>query len=225
VDDDDDASADAAVSDEPGSDAAESDRDASEDTDSKSDGGTHAEAGADASMDASARDAAVSDASTALMDNRLQPFEVGRSWTYRRVMLDGGVDTTCMGSLESSVSKTVMRDAAVGYEYVPTCLGTTRVQMFFDGDDIWAYVGAAPEPVHYAASPVEAGVSWDAGAFQYLWAAQDTAVVPAGTFDRCIRRIATNAQGSYLVLCRGVGLVLSESPSENYRLELVSKNF
>ena len=29
----------------------------------------------------------------------------------------------------------------------------------------------------------------------------------------------------YVVLCRGVGLVLVESPDDNYRLELASKNF
>jgi hypothetical protein len=182
--------------------------------------------GGQSSSEAGTRDATTNARDAGQRDDRLQPFEVGRSWSYRRVWLDGGADATCEGSLESSVTKMVTRDAAVGYEYLPTCIGTTKVQMFLSGDDIWAYVGsAALQPIQYAASPVEAGVSWDGGAVQYVWEAQDTVSVPAGTFDRCIRRTGVTDKSGFLVLCRGVGLVLNENRSEGTRTELVSKNF
>jgi hypothetical protein len=189
------------------------------------------DAGSDHDMDASSgadggtRDAMIGASDASARDDRLQPLEVGRRWTYRRVAIDGGADAACEGSLESSVTKLVMRDAAVGYEYLPTCFGATKVQMFLSGDDIWAYVGSALAPVQYAASPVEAGVSWDGGSIQYVWEAQDTVTVPAGTFDRCIRRTGAVDKSGYLVLCRGVGLVLNENRMDGTRTELVSTNF
>jgi hypothetical protein len=191
---------------------------------SKSDAGGRADSALDAQT-TSALDAASREAGSALNDNRLQPFEVGRRWTYSRLTLDGGADAACMGSLVSSVTKTVTRDAAVGYEYVPTCFGTTAVQMFFEGDDIWAYVGMSEQAIHYAASPVEAGVSWQSSGIAYVWEAQEKVDVPAGSFDHCIRRSGPSSPGSYLLFCRGVGLVVSQNVLENARMELVSKNF
>lgn len=198
------------------------------------DAGEAADASADRPHDAATRmdarvadskDSGLRDASSAARDDRLQPFEVGRRWTYSLATLDGGGDATCQGSLESSITKTVMRDAAVGYEYLPTCFNG-KVQMFLEGDDIWAYVGDSGRPTHYAASPVEAGVSWTSDvSTQYMWEAQDTIVVPAGSFDRCIRRTVVSAPGSYLLFCRGVGLVVGQNSVDNTRLELVSKNF
>jgi hypothetical protein len=165
------------------------------------------------------------DAGTGIGDDRLQPFEVGRRWKYSRVTLDGGGDASCSGSLESSVVRTVMRDAAVGYEYLPTCLGTTSVQMFLEGDDIWAYVGSSNTPMQYAKSPVQAGVTWTSQGIDYAWEEQGEIEVPAGRFTRCVRRVIPKAQNSYQVFCRGVGLVMSESIPDNTHMELLSKNF
>ena len=70
------------------------------------------------------------------------------------------------------------------------------------------------------------GFSWDAGAgVSYAWQSLGSIDVPAGHFERCFRRNAAGAPENFLVLCRGVGLVASTSVSENYRLELQSKNF
>jgi hypothetical protein len=202
-----------------------------DDGDAQSEEQTHPDEGGDDTTtdaaddgDAGARADAASAMDSAIVDDRLQPFEVGRRWTYARITLDGGSDAACMGSLESSISKTVTRDAGVGYEYLPTCF-MGSVQMFLEGDDIWAYVNSASRPIHYAASPVEAGVTWSSEGTQYAWEAQDKVEVPAGSFGRCIRRTASSAPGNYIVFCRGVGLVLSESRTENARMELVSKNF
>jgi hypothetical protein len=70
------------------------------------------DAAGDAS-DGGMRDASASDASPG-RDDRLQPFEVGRRWSYARVSLDGGADASCTGSLESAITKQVMRDAVPG---------------------------------------------------------------------------------------------------------------
>ena len=49
--------------------------------------------------------------------------------------------------------------------------------------------------------------------------------MPAGTFDDCWRREWVDTPAEYVTYCRGIGLVDSESPNRNQRVQLVAKNF
>lgn len=206
-----------------GSDDAEAPADAEE-----TDSGTSEEDGGARDAGAS-RDAAIHAADAGLdaqaHDDRLQPFELGRRWTYTRSAIDGAREAGCSAPLESFIGDAqVERDGQVGWEYHPVCNPGAVVQMFLSGDDIWAFQDNSPARIDYAKAPVEEGFSWNSSGIGYVWHDAGTVKVPAGSFDGCWRRSPDDA-GGYIVLCRGVGLVAVESQTQNYHVELESKNF
>ena len=164
-------------------------------------------------------------AQTDASDDRLQPFEVNRRWTYTRSLLDPARDGGCTAPLESFIAGTVQMDAQVGWDYHPTCSDTFSVHMFMNGDDIWGFSTTNPSRIDYAKAPVQDGAMWQAGASAYSWREEGSVQVPAGRFDRCFRRVPAGVTDGFIVLCRGVGLVIVHAATENYRLELASKTF
>ena len=96
------------------------------------------------------------------------------------------------------------------------------------GDDIWTYPNANHLPTErfqYARAPVQEGASWMANSETFTWHDAGAVQTPAGRFERCWQRSAQSSPDAYIILCRGVGLVVSQSPSSNYRIELLTKNF
>ena len=90
---------------------------------------------------------------------------------------------------------------------------------------IWRYPAgnhAAAERFQYASAPVQEGFNWMSGTDRFTWHDAGAVQTPAGRFDRCWQRAAQS--GAYIIiLCRGVGLVVAESTTANYRLELAAK--
>jgi hypothetical protein len=168
----------------------------------------------------------------AMADDRLLPLEVGRTWVYRQSAIDPMQPITgCLNTLEGSVTKraTVAAEPGKsGYDYHPSCISGFSVYVFIDGDDIRGYGSgdASSTPFRYASPPVEDGSSWYSPRDQLTFTWRDAGIltVPAGTFDRCWRRVPSGS-ADYIVVCRGVGLVRSYVSEDNYMLDLAQKNF
>jgi hypothetical protein len=160
------------------------------------------------------------------VDDRLLPLEVGRRWMFQVSPLNPSSLANC-ARMESSVSGTAMDGADAGWIYAPAC-STQNVEAFMDGDNIWVYPSAnhfESERFQYALAPVQEGATWLTNQETFTWHDAGAVQTPAGRFERCWQRNVRSSPDSYIILCRGVGLVVSQSPSSNYRLELSSKNF
>src|SRR5262249_43131594 len=154
------------------------------------------------------------------------------TWTYRQLAIDPMRPiTACLDALEGSVAKraTVAAEPGkTGYDYHPSCIAGFSVYVFIDGDDIRGYGSGDPSspPFRYSSPPVEDGSSWYSphDDLTFTWHDAGIVTVPAGTFDRCWRRDPSGST-DYIVVCRGVGLVQSYIPRDNYTIELAQKNF
>ena len=157
-------------------------------------------------------------------DDRLQPFEIGRRWEYRQRVFDPSQPASCTGPFTSRVAEPVVVNGETGWAYYPTCL-PGPVTMLIAGDAIEAIIGGVR--VVYASPPVVEGSAWegDPAGVAYVWHDAGSLTVDAGTFERCWRRASLEVDDEYIILCRGIGLVVSNVPRGNFRLELVGKNF
>jgi hypothetical protein len=159
-------------------------------------------------------------------DDRLLPLEVGRQWMFTRSALDPSAAISCTG-MQASVSGTATDGAQSGWIYRPTC-SSADFDFFMNGDDIWRYPTgnhAATERFQYASAPVQEDANWASGNDSFVWHDAGAVQTPAGRFERCWQRSSQSAAGTFIILCRGVGLVVAESLAANYRLELSAKNF
>jgi hypothetical protein len=158
-------------------------------------------------------------------DDRLLPLELGRRWTFQQTAIDATQPANCSRAESSVVSRASFGDQS-GWTYAPTC-SAQNADVLINGDDIAFYSSAAhleTERFDYATAPVQDGRIWTTVGNRFTWRDAGTVQTPAGRFDRCWQRNAMSAD-TYIILCRGTGLVVVNSPPSNYRLELMSKNF
>lgn len=160
----------------------------------------------------------------------LVPLITGHRSEFRFVALDSSMPTleTCDDPF-TEVGEMDTIEGVTGTRYLSFCTDDF-VLIEGSGDSLTAHIidptgkalGTAIEYIH---SPVEDGESWPTGAPTYTWAeVTESLTVPAGTFDDCWERVAPPDIAT-LTYCRGVGLVVGVHTSNNWRLELVSKNF
>ena len=157
-------------------------------------------------------------------DDRLLPLEAGRDWMFQQSPIDSTRASNCSRA-EASVNGTVVDGNDSGWVYRPTC-SDQSFDVFMAADDVWAFPTGnhdAAQRIQYASAPVQEGATWTSGAQTFTWHDAGAVQTPAGRFERCWQRMAQS--DGFIILCRGVGLVVSESTSGNYRLELAAKNF
>jgi hypothetical protein len=159
------------------------------------------------------------------------PLITGHRSNFRFVPLDSSMPMleTCADPF-TEVGETDTIENITGVRYLSFCTDTTAL-IAGSGDSLTAHLidpadetmlGAVIEYIH---SPVEDGESWQTSGATYTWAeVTQPLTVPAGSFADCWQRLAS-AGVATLTYCRGVGLVVGVSMQDNWRIELVSKNF
>jgi hypothetical protein len=172
------------------------------------------------STDGAAGDAPVPDVATA--DDRIDPLELGRTWSFKLLPNDGG-SATCDATTAAIVGPGAPVDGSATLRYQPLCT-PFLVDVIVDGDRVTAYSfdGRFTGPQVIVDSPVQEGHTWTGGA-QFVWHDAGTLVVPAGTFSDCWAREIVGSPSSRTIYCRGVGLTRTDDPG--YTAVLQSKNF
>jgi hypothetical protein len=172
------------------------------------------------SIDAPAADAPAPD--SAVADDRIDPLEIGRRWSYKLIPNDGG-GTACDATAGAIVGPGAPIDGSATLRYQPLCT-PFLVDVIVDGDRVTAYSfdGRFNGPQVIVDSPVEEGHTWTGGA-QFVWHDAGTLVVPAGTFSDCWAREIVGSPATRTIYCRGVGLTRTDDPT--YTAVLTSKNF
>jgi hypothetical protein len=155
-------------------------------------------------------------------DERIDPLDIGRTWSFKIIPNDGGTNT-CDAQTSAVVGPGLPVDGAATVRYQPFCT-PFAVDVIVDGDRVTAYSfdGHFSGPQVIVDPPVEEGHTWTGGA-QFIWHDAGTISVPAGTFTNCWAREIVGGGGTRNIYCRGVGLARSEDPS--FTAVLASKNF
>lgn len=158
-------------------------------------------------------------------DGRIDPIEVGHSWTYDVTVL--GIYPLCQnGTFTSRTLETSMLDGKTALHVESLCPGVGVVKYAVDGDRVHSYF--LDEWILSLDAPVQAGHQWTDGYRDYRWESKGTVTVPAGTFSDCWSATTIAAFESYILLCRGVGPVrwhYDDGFGNGYDAVLVSKNF
>jgi hypothetical protein len=170
-------------------------------------------------------------------DMRLQPFEVGRTWSYRIRGIGGHSYSACPdGDRTISV---LAKDTKMGRANV----FTVRFFCPQPDRDVWQSETGPRDAVDWHLNgqwmratdePSTAGHSWMIPGAQMTYEDVPSITVPAGTFTSCLR-VTRSTRDVTQTYCRGVGLVREElqttvrigfvSRTLGYVGELVSKNF
>lgn len=166
-------------------------------TSSSSGGAADAGASADAASDADAGP---------LADSRIDPIEVGRSWTYDVSQL--GFYAACpSGSHVSRVTGARELEGKTALTVESLCEGLGPYDYAVEGDRVFSYDELASEWIVALDAPVEAGHAWSDGTRDFVWESSGTVTVPAGTFSECWSATEQVDYTSFTIFCRGVGPV------------------
>jgi hypothetical protein len=144
-----------------------------------------------------------SEGKDASVDNRIDPINLGGSWTYDVAII--GTYPICKSGRQTAAvlsQKNVSGKAA--FQVQSFCPGAGTNSYFVDGDRVEIYYGVAW--VLSLDAPVVQGHTWTDGLYTYVWNRVGSATVPAGTFTECWD---AKLQGgvNYTRFCRGVGPV------------------
>ena len=164
------------------------------------------------------------------LDNRIDPLEIGRTWTFNVTPTDGGIaNGGCAAGTQTStvIGPGIAQDGLATVRYQPLC-DNFLVDALVQGDKVIAFPvdgGAATGVVLDA--PVEEGHTWNYGGtgLQFVWHSVGTLSVPAGQFSDCWARAYVTGSQSRFIYCRGVGLTELDDAEFRYRAVLTSKNF
>jgi hypothetical protein len=178
-----------------------------------------------AAREASAALDAVAPQPEAGADERIDPIEVGRRWTYAITELGSyplcPAGTHTGGALEAA---TVAGKQAI--EVQSACANIAPAYYAVDGDLVQVDVDGAW--LTSLASPVQDGLTWSRGAESFTWHSVAPVTVPAGTFDDCWSATQNVTYAAFAVFCRGVGPVrwyTKDAEGNGYDAELTGKNF
>jgi hypothetical protein len=164
-------------------------------------------------------------AEDAAADERIDPIEVGRSWTYD--ITDFGTYPLCPAGVHSGTAlATAMMDGKQAIEVQSACANAGAAYYVVDGDLVQVAVSGAW--LTALATPVQEGQTWSEGSESFTWHSAGTVTVPAGTFDDCWSATQNVAYSAYAIFCRGVGPVrwyTKDAQGDGYDAELTAKNF
>ena len=142
--------------------------------------------------------------SGAMADDRIDPIEVGRTWTYDVQEL--GTYPLCpSGTHSGSALGTSMVGGKEAIEVQSACAKVGSAYYAVTGDLVQLY--AQGTWVIALDTPVQEGHSWSDGATTFTWHSVGSVTVPAGTFDACWSATQNVAYSAYAIFCRGVGPV------------------
>lgn len=139
----------------------------------------------------------------AAVDTRIDPIEVGRTWTYDVTIL--GTYPLCRAGVNTA--RVLGQKAMAGKQGLQVqsfCPGAGTSSYAVDGDRVEVYYGGAW--VLSLDAPVADGHTWSDGVVTYVWEKVGKLTVPAGTFDDCWKA-RPQVGPSYTTFCRGVGPV------------------
>lgn len=158
-------------------------------------------------------------------DDRIDPIEVGHSWTYDVEEL--GTFPLCpSGSHTGETIGESELDGKHAFEVTSLCANAESSQYAVEGDVV--FVNYQGTWILALDAPVEEGHTWSNGSSTFTWEDEGTVTVPAGTFDDCWRATQNVAYEAYTVFCRGVGPVRWRSvdlSGNGFDAVLTAKNF
>lgn len=173
--------------------------------------------GSDASADGAVADAAP-------RDTRIDPIEVGHSWTYDVKVL--GFYPLCVaGSHVSTAKSAAQRDGKRAITVSSLCKNAGDFDYAVEGDRVFSYAGGWRLSLD---APVADGHRWTDGSRNYVWEPKGTRTVPAGTFSDCWSAKVVASYTSYTVFCRGVGPIewhYEDGLGNGYEAVLTAKGF
>jgi len=180
-----------------------------------------ADAGADAAQPMDASDGTMHDAAP---DDRIDPIEVGRSWTYD-VTIFG--TSPCQGGMQTgtTLSKSTVAGKD-GYKVQSFCAAYGAATYAVSGDEVELYY--SNQWVLALDAPVAEGHTWSNGVGTYTWHSAGSVTVPAGTFHDCWSATENVAYTAYTIFCRGVGPVrwyTKDLAGKGLDAQLRAKNF
>lgn len=158
-------------------------------------------------------------------DDRIDPIEVGRSWTYNVKVL--GIYPACSSGVFTStaVEQSVIEGkAAIHVQSLCEKAGVFKYSI--DGDRVLSHFGG--EWRVSLETPVAEGHEWSDGYRSYEWKSEGTFVSAAGTFKDCWSARVVAKFDSYTLFCRGVGPVkwhYEDGFGNGYEALLVAKSF
>ncbi len=178
---------------------------------------------ADAGTSTGSDGGATSDAGTA--DTRIDPIEVGHSWTYN-VQVLGFYPICSNGVFTATALASEMLQGKTAITVQSLCENAGTYKYSVDGDRVNSYIEGG---WHLSIdAPVVAGHTWTDGYRDYRWDDIGTMKTPAGTFSDCWSATTVASFTSYIVLCRGVGPVkwhYEDGLGNGYEAILTAKNF
>ncbi len=158
-------------------------------------------------------------------DDRIDPIELGRSWTYD--VEEIGTFAYCpSGSHTGETIAQVEKNGKPAFEVTSLCQNLPSSLYAVEGDVV--FVDYLDTWVLALDAPVEEGHTWSNGASTFTWHDEGTVTVPAGTFDDCWRATQNVAYEAYTIFCRGVGPVHWRSvdlAGNGFDAVLTAKNF
>lgn len=161
----------------------------------------------------------------AVADDRIDPIEVGRSWTYNVKVL--GIYPTCSpGVFTSTALEQSTLDGKTAIHVQSLCERAGIFRYSVDGDRVLSHFGG--EWRVSLEAPVAEGHEWSDGFRTYEWRAVGRFATAAGTFDDCWSARVIAKFDSYTVFCRGVGPVkwhYEDGFGNGYEAVLVSRSF
>lgn len=161
-------------------------------------------------------------------DDRIDPIEVGRAWTYNVTVL-GFYPICSNGVFTSNTLTSSMLDGKTALHVQSLCKDAGVFKYAVEGDRVWVHLGGSWKLS--LDSPVAEGHTWSDGFRTYRWDKAPNGgkmTTPAGTFDDCWSATTVAAFTSYITLCRGVGPVkwhYEDGLGNGYEAILTSKNF
>lgn len=165
------------------------------------------------------------DASSAPVDDRIDPIEVGHAWTYNVQVL--GFYPSCDNGVQTATAlETSEVDGKTAVHVQSLCKDAGTYTYSVDGDRVYSYF--AGKWRISVDSPVSEGHNWTDGFRSYAWEAKGSVTTPAGTFANCWSAKVDASYDSYTVFCRGVGPVkwhYEDGYGNGYEAILTSKNF
>lgn len=158
-------------------------------------------------------------------DTRIDPIEVGRSWTYNVTVL-GFYPACSNGVFTSNTLQSSQLDGKTALHVQSLCKNAGVFKYAVEGDRVFAHLNGSWKLS--VDSPVTEGHTWSDGFRDYRWESKGSVTTPAGTFGDCWSATAVVAFTSYTVFCRGVGPVkwhYEDGIGNGYEAVLTAKNF
>lgn len=141
-------------------------------------------------------------------DQRIDPLEVGRTWTYEVAQF--GTYPACPGGMHagSAVGSSVI-GGRQAIEVQSACANAGAAYYAVSGDLVQLY--AQGTWITALGTPVQEGQSWSEGSLMVTWHSAGTVTVPAGTFQDCWSATEDVGYVAYAILpWRGPGPLVHE---------------